>query len=200
MDQKLEKAKLYCLDGEKYTVEFMFNPTQVEFTRGIKLSQPGGANTRGGRPKVSFAQPDDCVITLSKILFDTYEGGGNVLDKLEPLVQAVKFLDPNAPGSRDAVAQIQPAPKHSASTTQRAQNKRPPVYLFMWGQQQYLRCFVESFKYQLTMFLPDGTPVRATASLTLKEVDESVEPADPRPPAQPDRKKDNRSDRTPQKR
>lgn len=199
MSQKLEKAKLYCLDGDRYSVEFMFNPTQVEFTRGIKLSQPAGARTGKGRPKVSFAEPDNCVITLSNILFDTYEAGETVLTKLEPLVQAVKFLDPNAPG-RNSGAQTQPAPKHSASTTQKAQNKRPPIYLFTWGEQQYLRCFVESFKYQLTLFLPEGIPVRATASLTLKEVDESVGPADPRASKENDRVGDNRAKRSRQRR
>ena len=38
----------------------------------------------------------------------------------------------------------------------------------------YLRCcFVEKLSYKLTMFLPNGVPVRATIdSLTLKEIDE----------------------------
>ncbi|MGK7926783.1 MAG: hypothetical protein AB4290_16345 [Spirulina sp.] len=35
------------------------------------------------------------------------------------------------------------------------------------------QCFIENLAYKLTLFLPDGTPVRAEIdSLTLKEVDE----------------------------
>jgi hypothetical protein len=51
--------------------------------------------------------------------------------------------------------------------------RRPPVYEFRWGTQQYFRkCFVENLSYKLTMFLPDGTPVRAIVDISLKEADE----------------------------
>ncbi|MFM7599951.1 MAG: hypothetical protein ACKO7R_01945, partial [Pseudanabaena sp.] len=40
-----------------------------------------------------------------------------------------------------------------------------------WGQTQYLKCFVKSLDYDLTMFLADGTPVRAIVGMTLEEVD-----------------------------
>ncbi|NET49181.1 MAG: hypothetical protein F6K09_10750, partial [Merismopedia sp. SIO2A8] len=50
--------------------------------------------------------------------------------------------------------------------------KRPPIYLFTWGSNEYLRCFVKSFSFKLSLFLPDGTPVRAIISLTLEQVEE----------------------------
>ncbi|MEM6520025.1 MAG: hypothetical protein AAF722_11930, partial [Cyanobacteria bacterium P01_C01_bin.70] len=37
----------------------------------------------------------------------------------------------------------------------------------------YITCFVEKLDYKLTMFLADGTPVRAEVNLSLKEVDDS---------------------------
>jgi len=167
----LVKAKLFSLDSSQYDIEFMFNPSQLDFTRGIKLNAPEGANTKEGQPKVSFAYPDPCVITLSKIVFDTYEERANVLDRhINQILKSVKFIE---------------------------QQKRPPVYLLIWGKQDYLRCFVESLKYQLTMFLPDGTPVRAIANMTLKEVDESVVKGDvsTNTPSLPDRQSDNRDNR-----
>lgn len=186
--QQLAKAQLYSLDGENYHIEFMFNPTQLEFSRGIKLNQPSGARSQRGQPKVTFAEPDPCVLSLSKILFDTYEEERDVFKEyIEPLIKAVKFLDSSVQGSGQRSAPTTPVTQHSQSTQQRAQNKRPPIYLFTWGEQKYMRCFVESLKYQLTLFMPNGKPVRATVSLTLKEVDDSVGPADPRTPASPNR-------------
>jgi len=168
--QQLVKAKLFSLNSEEYDIAFMFNPTQLDFTRSIKLNSPAGARDKKGQSKVSFANPDPCQIKLSKILFDTYEQGTSVLTYIEQLTKAVKFID--------------------------EKTQRPPIYLLIWGSNDYLRCFVESFNYQLTMFLPDGTPVRATANLTLKEVDESVVPGQPRTPTNPDRFGDSRASRT----
>lgn len=169
LPQQLVKAKLFSLDSQDYNIEFMFNPTHLDFTRSIKLNSPQGARDKKGQSKVSFANPEPCVITLSKIVFDTYEQGKSVLPYIEQLTKAVKFIN---------------------SSTQ-----RPPIYLLIWGANDYLRCFVESVKYQLTMFLPDGTPVRATVDLTLKEVDESVAPSNPRTPSNVDRFGDSRNGR-----
>lgn len=174
--QRLVKAKLFSLDSNDYNVEFMFNPNQLNFSRGIKLNEPSGARSRHGQKKVSFADPESCTLNLQKILFDTYEEGTDVYKKyIDRLVKSVQFINPN---ERDD------------------KNKRPPIYLFIWGANDYLRCFVESLKYQLTMFLPDGTPVRATADLTLKEVDLPRSLLNPRTPTEVDRYGDSRDARS----
>lgn len=139
------KAKLMAQDGGD-NIEFMFNPTELSFSRSNSITKPDGARTDGGLPKVSFGSPEPYKLTLSNLLFDTYETGENVYTKyISKFRQAVEFLQ---------------------------SKERPPVYLFTWGSQEYLRCFVQSLSYKLTLFLPDGTPVRATVDLTLEEVDE----------------------------
>ncbi|MEM7758577.1 MAG: hypothetical protein AAF298_10685 [Cyanobacteria bacterium P01_A01_bin.40] len=50
-------------------------------------------------------------------------------------------------------------------------SKRPPVYYFFWGTRNYMLCFIQKINYKLTMFLPNGTPVRAVVDLSLQEVD-----------------------------
>lgn len=50
-------------------------------------------------------------------------------------------------------------------------SKRPPVYYFFWGNRNYMLCFIQKINYKLTMFLPNGTPVRAIVDLSLQEVD-----------------------------
>ena len=145
----LEKAELDSLDGGNYSFTFMYNPTSISIKRAVNVSENSGARTEEkGIPKVSFAHPKATIISINDIIFDTYENSGDrsVANKLQKLTQTVKFV----PGK-----------------------ERPPVYTFRWGSINYLICFVESVDYQLTLFLPDGTPVRAKASMTLKEVDPS---------------------------
>jgi hypothetical protein len=136
----LVKATLISLDEGVPQIEFMFNPTELVFEGVVETSESPGARTEDkGTPKVSFSHVKAYKVTINKILFDTYEEGGDV--------EFVKGKE------------------------------RPPIYQFMWGKQVYLRrCFIEKLNYKLTMFLPDGTPVRAVIdSLTLKEADESNE-------------------------
>lgn len=46
--------------------------------------------------------------------------------------------------------------------------KAPPILLFSWGRLNF-QCVLESVSQKFTMFLNDGTPVRATLSVTFKE-------------------------------
>lgn len=149
-------------------IEFMFNPTKLTFSRSVNVNDAQGARTSSGLPKVSFQYLSPYKLTISDIVFDTYEEGGNVLWYINKLRQAVEF----------------PSGK-----------KVPPVYIFTWGDQQYLRCFVEQLSYQLTLFLPDGTPARAIVDLTLHEVDVIVPSGSPSAPANVNREADSRGSR-----
>lgn len=148
----LAKATLKPAPGESgvQAIEFMFNPTELSFEGFVETADnPGSGSPESGKPKVSFSNIKAYKITVNNILFDTYENQAerNVLKKyIEPFKNAVKFI---------------------------AGKERPPIYTFIWGAEQYLKyCFVERLSYKLTMFLPDGTPVRAVIdSLTLKETD-----------------------------
>ncbi|MGG6296340.1 hypothetical protein ACQ4M4_18270 [Leptolyngbya sp. AN02str] len=141
------KAKLIAQGGGD-TIEFMFNPVELEFSRSLNLNRSTGARTSEGLPKISFGSPEPYRLTLSNLTFDTYETGKNVYNEyISKLRKAVEFM----------------------------QNKeRPPIYLFTWGSQEYLRCFVQTLSYKLTLFLPDGTPVRSIVNLTLEEISETT--------------------------
>ncbi|MFW6359564.1 MAG: hypothetical protein ACOC0N_10200 [Chroococcales cyanobacterium] len=149
---KLAKAKLIPASNQEGadTIEFMFNPTELTFQQSVNLTQSDGSYTDSGLPKVSFSSPNPCTLSLSNLLFDTYEEGTSVLTHVGKLIKAIEFADRG-----------------------KAKGKRPPIYIFTWGDYQYLRCFVEQITYRLTLFLPDGTPVQAKVDMTLKEVDDS---------------------------
>lgn len=160
----LEKAQLYSLDGDEYNFDFMFNPNELSISRKANVNENKGAITTKGLPKVSFAYPNAAIIKINNIIIDTYEKEDkterNVGNKIDKLTKTVKFVDNKS-------------------------INRPPLYLFRWGEINYLNCYVESLDYKLTLFLPDGTPVRATASISLKEVDATNPKANP--PSQADR-------------
>ena len=146
----LEKAKLMAVyKGEGEDIEFMFNPNQLSFSRSISLEQAEGAQTDKGNNKVSFKHPNPYSLNISNILIDTYETKeGSVLDDIQKFKKAVEFTDKGE-----------------------GKAKRPPIYLFTWGNQNYLRCFVKKFSFKLTLFRPNGVPVRASVDLDLEQVD-----------------------------
>lgn len=160
----LEKAELIPINGEAPAIPFMFNPAELAFEGVVETEDnPGARSEKSGKPKVSFSNIKAYQITINNVIFDTYETQKDVLKThIEPFRKAVRFVEGK---------------------------QRPPIYTFTWGNQVYLkRCFVEKLSFKLTLFLPNGTPVRAIIdNLTLKEVENLPEDSTSSPPAQPDR-------------
>ena len=149
----LEKARLFCPDSSSLDFQFMFNPDKVQFKEAVKVGESESARTESGRPKVSFEYPKARSLRLKKVMFDTYESGEDIMAVyIDPLRQSVQF---------------------QGYSTGDTYLPRPPIYKFIWGDKDYITCFVEKLDYKLTMFLANGTPVRAEVNLSLKEVDDS---------------------------
>lgn len=150
-EQSLKKATLNSLDGGG-TLEFQFNPKEISFSTRVTLSKGKGARAQeSGFPRVSYGNLEANTISIKNIYFDTYEyldPGINVVDRYIVILRNfVRFVG----GGQE----------------------RTHILDFRWGNHLYVkRCFIESFDYRLTMFLPDGTPVRAVIdNLTLVETD-----------------------------
>lgn len=148
---QLVKAKLKPIDSNVEEIEFQFNPESLSFDRRNDLS-PNDSEGRDsdGLRKISYAGPQPIKLSINKIIFDTFEQDNvsvlTYINKLNKALDAI-VIDNQSNGQ-----------------------KRPPIYIFIWGSNQYLRCFVESLSYQITMFMPDGRPVRAEARLSLQQV------------------------------
>jgi len=145
---QLEKAKLKAYNGESDNIEFMFNPTEISFTRSVKWESKQGNRGSELLPKVNFSGVDPYKFTLKQLLFDTYETKKCVMEE---------YIDKIKKGVE---------PINGAS------DKRPPVYIFMW-KKDYFYCVITSLTYTLNMFLTDGTPVRAMVDISLQEVDKN---------------------------
>jgi hypothetical protein len=191
--QQLVKAQLLALDGGE-NIDFMFNPTELAFNRALNLNYDSGARTEYGLPKVSFAYPQPYSLQITNILFDTRESRTNVLLHIDKLKKAVEFSEfresENSSGNR-------PRARSSGNRSQE-DNKRPPTYMFCWGE-KYLRCFVKSLSYKLTLFLPNGMPIRAVVDLELEEVDNPITEPHLTAPAARDRNDSPQSRKNPPK-
>jgi hypothetical protein len=153
----LEKAELLPLPGEPgERVELMFNPTLLTFARTVKWQSEQGNRGNSALPKVNFSGVDPFKLTLSQVVFDTYEVRQSVIEQyIKKLKKGVESPD--------------------------GQNKRPPVYWFVWGQRKSFPCVMTNLSYKLDLFLPDGTPVRALVDISLQEVEKENLPGDYQP-------------------
>lgn len=157
----LLKGKLMVLDSggnrDVEDIEFMFNPQEISFTResqwqsdvGVRTTGSAGGNANEEGPKVNFGGVQAYTFSLNKLIFDTYETKDSVLDRY---INNIK----------------------KGVATPKGLNTRPPVYALVWGIYDYFPCVMTSLTYTLTMFMKDGTPVRALVDISLLEVDKGA--------------------------
>ncbi len=143
--QSLQKAKLIAYNGEADDIELMFNPTEISFSRTVNWEKHRGNRGTTLLPKINFSGVEPYSFTLKQLIFDTYETKESVMKYIDIIKQGVETIN----GEPDT---------------------RPPVYRFTWNQ-EYFYCVIQSLTYNLTMFLSDGTPVRAMVDISLEEVD-----------------------------
>ena len=148
---KLEKLMIGSLDDLGRGIEAQFNPKEL----AIDQTVPWHAHKqrKSNSPRLEFSGGDGRTMTL-ELLFDGYETGKSV----EPMVLELASLG----NIRD----------HDSSHEDRLRPHR--VAVVFGGGASSIRPFkgvIQSISTKYTMFLPDGTPVRATCSVKLKETD-----------------------------
>src|SRR5581483_11840411 len=156
-----EKAMLVVTwaDREMEFIELLYNPTELSFDKNVQLAEiaiPGL-----DAPLQQFVRGQAERLTV-ELFFDTTEdgmgtGARSVTDYTDQIFQLLKI-----------------EPKRHA----------PPVCAFLWnakfpgstlsehfGNQRRtdFQCVVESVKQKFTLFSPEGIPLRATLTVTLRE-------------------------------
>ena len=116
-----------------------FNPTQYSLDQGNQNAEVGVAGLGG--PILQYVRGTGSTLSM-ELFFDTYE---EQLDVRAYTDQVYGLLEVD-PGLR-----------------------RPRSFEFVWGKQRIRRWVLERVGGRFTMFLADGTPVRATLSVTFKE-------------------------------
>jgi phage protein U len=136
----------------EYTVKAQFNPKELQVDKSVpwqKVNQANQSNKQGIHLEFTGAEGRSMTVEL---LFDAYEDkNGSVLGQVQTLEKLASVIDP---------------------TSTKENDRRPHRCVAKWGSTlTAFRCVIESLSTKYTMFTDDGTPVRATCTVKLKEAD-----------------------------
>lgn len=142
------KLKIVSIDSPSITATAQFNPKEFSIDKSVPWNKH--KNPKGDIPMLEFTNAENRNMTF-ELFFDTAEKGTPVSAQIEPLHQMTLI--------RKGV---------SAES-----EKHPPRVMVVWpGVQPPFKGVIESLNVKYTMFSDKGVPVRATATLKIKEVDE----------------------------
>ncbi|MDL1973323.1 MAG: LysM peptidoglycan-binding domain-containing protein [Deltaproteobacteria bacterium] len=150
----LEKAYLTRKDNSALVVKCLFNPKELSVEKSNQFAE---VNIPGlPSPIFQFVRGNARSVTMD-LFFDTYERGTDVREHTDQITgwdagSMFSKLPDAAKGLMDIDSDL-----HA-----------PPICLFIWGAFIF-QCIIERVSKRFTMFLPEGIPVRATLSVTLKE-------------------------------
>jgi len=131
--------------GSTPEITALFNPNQLQFSKSVNWSQQDakGRDT----PELQFTNSNPRTLTLD-LLFDTYDTARSDKDDVR-----TKYTD------SILKLMLVDEKKH-----------RPPVCRLIWGSASYFfQGVLQDLTQRFTMFMEDGTPVRATLSCTFRE-------------------------------
>lgn len=160
---KLERARIYVLPGNgegkkqddaESAIDVCFNPKEYSLEKSLEWD---AEQAFADAPQPEFKAPKPMTLSVT-LQFDTYEERVNVRDKWVRKIEKLAFMK-------------QQLPNDGKSTKSKAdkQKYRPPVILFVWGRFSF-KGVIESLSQKYTMFLSDGTPVRAECALKIRNV------------------------------
>jgi hypothetical protein len=154
----LTKAQLENLDKHEI-FKCQFNPNELAISK--KNTWNASKPTGGSLPAAHFGGAGARTLTLT-LTFDTYDESGEAQSR--GLRQTdVSKITAGVMGLMDA---------SETEVVKKKRQPRPPHVLFRFGAWASFPCVITDCSQTFTLFLPNGTPVRATLKLTLQEVPE----------------------------
>lgn len=157
------------------SAEVGYNPSQLVIVSGAtwETTDPPKQGKEVHPRQTIFQKVEPDVLTVT-LFFDTYEaaaaGGGGALSNFKEAVRS---------GVKTVAGIEQPKPRTSVLeetaavqglTRVRPKLGRPPVCLLTWGMHNLFRGVLTRTSQTITLFMADGTPVRATLECTFTEV------------------------------
>jgi hypothetical protein len=153
----IEMANITHEQGK--SIKVMFNPDSITYTKANSWTiQPTNGQPL---PEVAFASstPATLVVTL---IFDGTEKGDDVAKMVDELAAFTKVDESLTNGT---ISNAKPA-KGAPSAPQH----RPPTVRFMWGTFLSFKAVISRLVSHFTLFLDNGTPVRASVEVTFQQV------------------------------
>ncbi|WP_432194829.1 LysM peptidoglycan-binding domain-containing protein [Streptomyces sp. bgisy027] len=163
---------------ENGPIKALFNPHEISRSRSVSWEAPGTAGNgsewswTGLQQEFSSMEP----ATLSvELFFDTYEWrpGVPVPPRATPSAraQAISFLTPPNPFQTGNASDVTALTSRVAKLAEvDTELHRPPLCTLSWGAfSEIFTGVLTRLDERFTMFLDDGTPVRATVSCSFVE-------------------------------
>jgi len=141
-------------------VEAQYNPKELQIDKSVpwsKVNEANKSNAKGSSTQgihLEFTGAEGRSLSV-EMLFDGVEKGSNrtidVAAKVKDLETLASVIEPGSP---------------------QEDKRRPHRCVCVWGSTlDNFRCVIESLSTKYTMFDNDGTPLRATCTVKLKEAD-----------------------------
>jgi hypothetical protein len=164
----MEKAYIVAQEGglANQPIPCMFNPR--EYTLSKSNSWQGDNSTPTNAPELVFGGGQPISLKM-QLLFDTYSPPSS---GRRDGVDVRKDQD-----VRDFTGKIWQMMMVDDGLLKDAKSKagRPPKVMFIWGKQiLQFEAVITSLSQQFTLFLPDGTPVRALLDITFDQVRDNL--------------------------
>ncbi len=156
---QLEKA-LIKSDEANVKLTCHFNPNAYTFDK--KNNWPVDEKAGSNLPQHKFGGGSPATLTM-ELMFDTYSEAKN--GKAEDV--RVKYTD-------HLWKLMLVNPKLKKLVDKKTKKGRPPQVKFVWGKTWAFDGVITSLSLKFTLFLPDGTPVRATANVTFQQSRDEV--------------------------
>jgi len=138
--RRVSKATLINTHTDEH-ISVMYNPEELRLEQGNVVAEVGIPGR--GAPPLQYVRGKNRSLTM-ELFFDTYEEKHPQPDVRTFTGRVVHLLD------------------------QLPQTGAPPILMFVLGQLHF-RCVLVDAGQRFTMFLPDGTPVRATLTVRFQE-------------------------------
>lgn len=142
MPQELAKARIQILEGLHVgeAVEVLFNPAEYSFE--ISNNFQASAPPGLNNPILQFVNGNSDTLAMD-LFFDTWtDGDREDVTRLTGRLAALLRID--------------------------SETHAPPRVQFLWGELAF-KAVIEKLSQRFTMFLSDGTPVRATLNVSFKQ-------------------------------
>ena len=154
-------------DAPDGVIKFFLNPHTIQVTKEAGLKDAPGS---GGTPEKKYSHTYPVCLKLGEIWFDTYDTRDSVRTKYINDIEALLDYIPNT--------------------------HYTPIVVFNWGQFSATARIPSSYKFLVTkvtvdytLFLPDGTPVRAKVDVSLEQLKTKRQEAKEAPKESPDHAK-----------
>ncbi len=152
-------------------IQALFNPTQVVLDNRVewRLDQAGMDSTAVQSRQLNLTSVDPASLTLD-LFFDTYEGGpqsGAGFGRVSGALLSPLALAPAA--STSATSVLAYTRKMEQLTRYNRELHRPSICKLQWGAWPLFQGVLASLTQEFSLFLEDGTPVRATLRCNFTE-------------------------------